>query len=173
MATVLDIIRKRRSIRRHTERPVERKKIELLIEAANYAPSAGNIYPWKLAVVQDRVLLRKIQSVSPGMLGHPTALIALCSDREKAQNKLGSRGRELFCFMDVAHAAQNICLLATDLGIGTCCIMSFNPNAVGTLLEIAQEYTVDYLISLGYPEGAPAVPKKRSLEEAVLSWKGE
>jgi nitroreductase len=111
--------------------------------------------------------------LSPGMLGHPAALIAFCGDREKAQRKLGNRGGELFCFMDVAHAAQNICLLATDLGIGTCCIMSFNPDAVGELLDVPQGYTVDYLVSLGYPDDAPAAPKKRSLDEAVLSWKGE
>jgi nitroreductase len=173
MDTVLDIIRKRRSIRSHTDRPIEREKIELLIEAANYAPSAGNIYPWKIVVVQDSRLVRKIQSVSPGMLGRPAALIAFCSDRQKAQSKLGNRGRDIFCFMDVAHAAQNLCILATELGIGTCCIMSFNREAVGEFLEIPEKYSADYLVSLGYPDGELIALEKRSLEETVLSWRGE
>jgi nitroreductase len=96
--------------------------------------------------------------------------MALCNDRGKAKKTLGSKGGEIFCFMDVAHAAQNICLLATELGIGSCCIMSFNSEAVGELLEVSPQYKVDYLVTLGYQDRAPLMPKKRSVEESVLSW---
>ena len=173
MASVLDVIKKRRSVRSHTDTPVEREKLERLIEAANYAPSASNAYPWKIAVVQNKGLIRKIQSVSPGMLGSPMTVMALCNDREKAKKMVGKLGGEVFCLMDVAHAAQNICLLATELGIGSCCIMSFNSDAVGELLEVSPEYNVDYLVALGYRDLEPLMPKKRSVEEAVISWKEE
>ncbi|MBN2325124.1 MAG: nitroreductase family protein [Spirochaetes bacterium] len=172
MAGVMDIIKKRRSVRSYTGEPVAKEKIERIIEAANHAPSAGNAYTWKIAVVQDGGLIRKIQSVSPGMLGRPAAILALCNDRKKAIETMGSKGGELFRFMDVAHAAQNICLMGAELGIGSCCIMSFNQDAVGALLEIPPQYRVDYLVALGYQDRDPVAPKKRSVEEAVLSWTG-
>jgi nitroreductase len=173
MAGMMDIVKNRRSVRSHSDKPIEKEKIERIIEAANHAPSASNAYTWKIAVVQKKSLIRKIQSVSPGMLGSPTAVMALCNDREKAKKMGGSKGGEIFCIMDVAHAAQNICLQATELGIGSCCIMSFNPEAVGELLEVPQQYKVDYLVSLGYQDRKPLAPKKRNVEEAVLSWTEE
>jgi nitroreductase len=72
--------------------------------------------------------------------------------------------------MDIAHAAQNICLEAAELGIGTCCIMSFNPDAVAELLDLPEGVTADYIISLGYPSGSQVKTKKRSVEETVLTW---
>jgi nitroreductase len=166
MTNVFDIIKRRSSTRHYTDQPIAKEDLELLIDTANHAPSAGNAYPWKIVVVQDKLFLRKIQSVSPGMLGKPTAVMALCNDREINR----SRGGEALGLMDVAHAAQNICLAATGLGIGTCCIKSFNPDAVRELLSIGEQYDVDYLVSLGYPSGEPVVLKKRSVEETVLLW---
>ena len=173
MTGVLDVIKKRRSVRSYSDKPIEREKLKLLIEGANHAPSASNAYPWMIAVVQNKGLIRKIQSVSPGMLGSPRAVMALCNDREKATKMVGNKGGEVFCFMDIAHAAQNICLLATELGIGSCCIMSFNSDAVGELLEVSPQYKVDYLVALGYQDREPSMPKKRSVEETVLSWTEE
>jgi len=166
MTNVLDIIKRRRSIRGYTDQQIAKEDLELFIDAANQAPSASNAYPWKIVVVQEKTLLRKVQSVSPGMLGKPAAVMAFCTDREKT----GSRGGHELGLMDVAHAAQNICLAATDLGIGSCCIKSFNTEAVGELLEVGEQYEVCYLISLGYPSGEPVKLNKRTVEEAVILW---
>jgi nitroreductase len=71
MAGISDVMKKRRSVRSHSDKPIEREKLERIIEAANHAPSASNAYPWKIVVVQNKGLIRKTQSVSPGMLGSP------------------------------------------------------------------------------------------------------
>jgi nitroreductase len=170
MESILEIMKKRRSVRSHLDKPIDREMIELMIEAANCAPSASNAYPWKVVVVQNRKLLRKIQAVSPGMLGRPAAVLAFCDDRERTGKSLGEFGAGIICLMDAAHAAQNVCLLAAELGIGSCCIMSFNPDAVGELLGIRSAYKVDYLVSLGYQDREPPALKKRSVDEAVISW---
>ncbi|KPJ86507.1 MAG: hypothetical protein AMS17_12280 [Spirochaetes bacterium DG_61] len=170
MGTVLTVIKNRRSIRSHTDKPISESDIVKLIDAANWAPSAGNVYPWNIVIVQDKKLIRKIQAVSPGMLGTPTALIILCIDREKAFKRVGTKGKEILCIMDITHAAQNICLEATELDIGTCCIMSFNPDAVAELLTLPKQFSADYIISLGYTAGKPVSSKKRAVEETILSW---
>jgi nitroreductase len=170
MGSAFDVIKKRTSVRTHTDKPIRDGDLEKIVEAANWAPSAGNSYPWKLVIVQNRDLLRKIQAVSPGMLGRPTAVIILCIDRERAMQIVGEKGRDLFCIMDISHAAQNICLAATELGIGSCCIMSFNPEAVAELINLPKNICADYIVSLGYPDGAQIKTQKRTLEETVISW---
>ena len=170
MGTVMDIIKKRCSVRAYTDQPINEKDLKKLVEAAGWAPSAGNSYSWQVIIVQNNDLLRKIQYVSPGMLGNPSADMVLCIEREKALKRVGTKGKELFCMMDIAHAAQNICLEATELGIGSCCIMSFNPDAVAELLDLPEDFTADYIISLGYPAGTQIKTKKRSVEETILTW---
>ena len=166
----LELIKSRRSIRQYTEKPIPEDDLKLLIEAAVWAPSAGNRYPWGVVIVQQKNMVEMIKAVSPGMVGDPAALIVLCADREKALRVGGTGSRDLFCIMDIVHAAQNICLQATDLGIGTCCIMSFNPKAVAELLELEGNMTADYIISLGYPKKPAKTPEKRPVDEAIISW---
>jgi nitroreductase len=165
-----EIIKNRRSVRAHTDKPVSEENLKKLMETAIWAPSASNKFPWGIAIVQKKELINMIQVVSPGMLGNPAALMVLCADREKALRVGGTGNRDLFCIMDIVHAAQNICLKATELGIGTCCIMSFNPQAVAELLNLPENITADYIISLGYPKGPVKAPKRRSIDEAIISW---
>ena len=49
----LKLCRTRRSVRRFADRPVEREKIELCLEAARRAPSADNMQPWRFIVFDD------------------------------------------------------------------------------------------------------------------------
>ena len=167
---LLDIIKSRRSIRSHTDQPIAEDDLRKLVEAGNWAPSASSKFPWGIVIIQQRELIKKIQAVSPGMLGSPTAIMVLCANRDKALEEGGTSGRDLFCIMDITHAAQNICLVATELRIGSCCIMSFNPAAVAELLNLPENTTADYLISLGYAKGPVKTPKRRSIDEAIISW---
>lgn len=166
----LELIKSRRSIRQYTDKSIADDDLKILIEAAVWAPSAGNRYPWGVIIVQQKKMIDMIKAVSPGMVGNPAALIILCADRDKALRIGGTGSRDLFCVMDIVHAAQNICLQATELGIGTCCIMSFNPKAVAELLELEGNMTADYIISLGYPRKPAKTPKKRSIDDTIISW---
>ena len=60
-------------------------------------------------------------------------MIVLCTDRKIAFEKAGSLGRDELCTMDISMAAQNILLLATEKGLGTCPVHSFNKNALRIL----------------------------------------
>ncbi|MGB3863847.1 MAG: nitroreductase family protein, partial [Candidatus Aminicenantaceae bacterium] len=53
------IVQERRSIRRYTEKPVERDKILVCLEAARLAPSADNSQPWRFLVLDDLDLKRR------------------------------------------------------------------------------------------------------------------
>jgi nitroreductase len=166
---VFDIIKQRRSIRLYTEQAIEEGKLKKLVEAAIWAPSAGNIHAWDLIVVQRKKDIELIKAVSPGISGNPTTLMILCADREEAYNK-GGEEWEILSKMDIAIAAQNVCLEATELGLGSCIIRLFNSDAVRGLLDLPENMTPELMVSLGYPRSIPKPPSRRTVEDTVVRW---
>ena len=57
---LLDLLKHRKSVRDFLDRPVEREKITMCLEAARLAPSACNSQPWKFIVVDDRQLKNRL-----------------------------------------------------------------------------------------------------------------
>jgi len=58
----MSLIRNRRSVRRYTSRPVEKEKIDALVETALRAPSSRSVNPWEFIVVTDKALLEKLSA---------------------------------------------------------------------------------------------------------------
>ena len=67
--------------------------------------------------------------------------------------------------MDASMAAENLMLKATELGLGTCAIKSYNDTAVRKILELPEKYRIEMLISIGYPDGTPRCPKRPPAEQ--------
>lgn len=194
---VLDAISHRRSIRGYTGQPIGEEAIKTLLEAANWAPSGHRIFAWKLAIVEQAELIEQIRNVSPGMHDTPPALLILCRDKQKEKQGVDTwewrseKQRKMYdevvasfisikglvnllSVMDISMAAQNICLAATDLGIGSCIVSVFHPVRVRKLLGLPLNIVPLLLIPLGYPVKIPPPPPRRRAEDAVICWvKGE
>jgi nitroreductase len=156
----------RRSIRGYDDRAIDRNILEELLEAGIWAPTAGNIQPWIFVCVTGEELIHKMRTVSPGMLGNPKAIICVCSDQKKAIDRAGSGGK-LLALMDCAMAAQNIMLRGFDLGIGSCVIRSFNPNAIREILGAPLHIQPELLITVGFPKHIPKPPERN---REVIFW---
>lgn len=165
---VLKLIKKRRSVRDYSDKKVPGNLLEELIEGAIWAPTGSNIQPWYFGLVDNENVLDRIINFSPGLLGNPPAIIILCSDKKRAQEKGGELGRDLLCIMDISMAAQNIMLLATEKGLSTCCVKSFNQRAVNKLLGLPEHVKSELIISVGYATKEPARPSRRSKEEVTF-----
>lgn len=179
METV-DVIRKRRSVRAFSDRPVSRELLESLVEAACWAPTASNVQAWRFCVADDPDLVRKLDMVSPGLSGKPPVIVVALSDRDYARAKGGAKAADEFAALDVAYACENLMLAAADAGLGTCAIKSYNDDAVRSLLDVPENLVVELLISLGYPDPAkaPRAPKRKPQEEVLrfnecASWGAE
>jgi nitroreductase len=159
---VFEAIRGRRSIRCFTDRPVKEEVLRKLVEAGIWAPNGGNWQTWRFVVVTETSMLKKIKMVSPGLLGDPPAMIAVCQDVEEAMRKGGRIGAESVSLMDTAMAAQNIMLVAHALGLGTCAIASFHAEAVQRVLRLPKRIAPQLLISVGYPKNKPNPPGRRT-----------
>jgi len=171
---VLKLIKNRRSVRSFKDESVSKEKIKKLIEAGIWAPSGSNIHAWNIKVVKGEVAT-SIKKFSPGLLGDPPILLVICSDKKEAEEKGGELAKEVLSVMDVAIAAQNICLEATALNLGSCYVRSFNQDAVQEILDLPQKVIPELIISIGVPEEVPNPPPRRDIEDATewVGWKDE
>ena len=163
METV-DAIRKRRSVRAFSDRPVSRELLESLVEAACWAPTASNVQAWRFCVVDDPDLVRKLDMVSPGLSGKPPVIVVALSDRDYARAKGGAKAADEFAALDVAYACENLMLAAADAGLGTCAIKSYNDDAVRSLLGVPENLVVEllHLAGLSRPGEGTASPQAQA-----------
>lgn len=171
----LEIIRKRQSDRAYQTTPIEKEKIERILEAARLAPSACNAQPWKFIVVDDFELKNKIaDSTSSKVLGmnHFTkqAPVHIVIVEEKA-NFTSTAGsfikKKTFPLIDIGIAAENICLQATAEGLGTCMIGWFDESKVKKLLNIPRSKRVPLIITVGYPAKENREKRRKPLNDVV------
>ena len=155
---LLDLIKYRKSVREFLDRPVEREKIAMCLEAARLAPSACNSQPWKFVIVDDRQLKNKlcdaafsgIYSINSFCKMAPV-IVVIVSERTKFIARIGGlfRGTKYY-LIDIGIAGEHFVLQAEDLGLGTCWIGWFNERAIKPILNIPQNKKSDILIALGY-----------------------
>lgn len=157
MATsLLDLLRRRRSIRQFVARPVEADKLDALVEAAVRAPTSRGRNPWEFIVVTDPQLLQQLAAAkghgSAFLAGTPLAVVVAADPtRSDAWTE------------DCAIAATFIQLAAEDLGLGSCWVqIRLRPHSasqsagayVRDLLELPEHYEVECIIGIGYPDQA-------------------
>jgi len=153
-----DLIKHRKSVRDFLDRPVEREKIMMCLEAARLAPSECNSQPWKFIVVDDRQLKNKLcDAVFSGIYSMNSfckmapVIVVVISEKSKFIARVGGvfRGTKYY-LIDIGIACEHFVLQAEDLGLGTCWIGWFNEGAVKSVLNIPQHKKIDILIALGY-----------------------
>jgi len=152
---VLDAIRSRRVSRELTAEPVDRATLEAILDAGRWASTAGNRHLQRFAVTDHPGTIRVLRLVSPGMLQHPTAVIAICVDRQLAA-AYGFAPNAPGTFVDVGTAAATMMLAAHSLGIGVGPVTSFSCAAVAVALELPAGWSPDLMLCLGHP--APVQP---------------
>jgi nitroreductase len=164
---VLDVIKRRRSVRSYVDRPVEREKIDRLLEAARLAPSASNRQEWRFVVVTDsarRTELAKAANDQEFVAWAPV-VIAACAETDGHVMRCGQP-----CYpIDVAIAIDHMTLQAVAEGLGTCWIGAFYEEPVKELLGIPGEIRVVELLTVGYPAGAPS-PLSRLPINKLVHW---
>jgi nitroreductase len=170
------LVEGRRSIRRYINRPVERDKILVCLEAARLAPSADNAQPWRFLVLDDMDLKLQfcdevfsgIYSVSKFAKQAPV-LILILARLNIIAHKIGKQIQDIhFHLLDIGISGEHIVLQAEELGLGTCWIGWFNTRKARKVLKIPRDYKIISLISMGYYEQKPSkLKKRRELDEIV------
>ncbi len=165
---VKDAIMGRRSIRKYEQKEVEDEKIREILEAAIWAPSAGNTQTWRFYVVRNRDLREKLMKASymqKQIIEAPVSIV-VTFDRDEIDKFYGRRGVELYAIQDTAAAIQNMLLRAYDLGLGTCWIGAFNEEEVASIVRVPPIERPVAIITVGYPAEKPTSTRK-PLDEVV------
>jgi len=162
--SLIDAIRQRRSVRKYEEKAFPMEELTSLVEAARWAPSAGNSQPWEFLLINDEDMLRALKSVSPGWLKQAPALIVTCINKKRKTD---------WSLMDVGAAMQNILLYAHSREYGCCPIGSFVVEAVKELLELPPHLEPVLFITVGYSEEKPQATKRLSTDELVFKRVGK
>ena len=160
-----------------TEKPVEREKLERILEAARIAPSACNAQPWHFIIVDDPELKNKVaDATSTRLLGlnHFTkqAPVHIIIVEEKVNLSSGFGGwvkDKNFAPIDIGIAAAHLCLAAEDEGLGSCILGWFDEGKIRKLLDIPSGKRVVLDIILGYSTQRDR-PKNRKEVEKVVSY---
>ena len=161
----LDTIKTRRVIRNMTDQPVEREKLEKVLEAARWAPTGGNQRVHRFVAIQDPLLVRLLRLVSPGMFQKPQAIILICIDWVAVRAE-GYSDTEMTPYVDIGTQMQTMMLAAHSIGIGSGPVTSFSREAVRVILNIPQHLEPYLMVTLGY-----AAPKKQLPMQGSLSGK--
>jgi len=171
MNNFAELARIRQSDRKYSDQPIEKEKLQLILETTRISPSANNSQPWKFIVVDDPELKNKIAecAASLGMNGfakEAPVMVAIVLEKMNILSKLGSviKDKE-YSLLDIGIATNQLCLQAADLGLGTCIIGWFNEKEVKKLLHIPSGRRVPLLISVGYPAGATREKVRKATEE--------
>jgi nitroreductase len=154
-AAVLAAIRSRRVVRALTDEPVAPAQLEAVLDAARWAPTAGNRHLQRFAATIDPRVLQVLRMVSPGMIQRPTAAVVVCVDRSRAL-AFGFPPGAPGLLVDVGTATATMLLAAQAVGLGAGPVTSFSRAAVATVLGLPEGWTPELIVCLGHP--APHQP---------------
>jgi nitroreductase len=182
---VLEAIKTRRSIRGFKPTPVDDKTVELVLDAARWAPSWANTQCWRFIVVRDASIKSKLvealtsisterANAATKAIGNAPVVIVACAELGKSGYSHGELKGPVtdkgdFWYMyDVALAMQNLTLAAHSLGLGTVHVGSFDAKKVATILGVPEGFGVVSMTPLGYPDREPGPRPRKELSEIVF-----
>lgn len=147
----MNAIFERRSIRKYTNKTISKESIEKILKAGMSAPSAGNEQPWQFIVLDDKNILNSVTKVHPysQMLKEASHAIIICGDMNL------KKFNEDLWVQDCSAAAENILLMAQDLGLGAVWLGVYpikeRVEGISNILNLPTHVVPFSIISLGYP----------------------
>lgn len=161
----LDIAKTRFSVREYTDKKVEKEKLNQILNAGHVAPSAANLQPVRLLVVQEEEGLKKI-SKAANIYNAPLAII-VCADHSKAWKRPfdGKKTTDI----DAAILTDHMMLEATELGLGSVWVCFFKPDVIKEEFQLPDSIEPVNILAIGYADGAPADPERHETARISLS----
>ncbi len=164
-----DVLKTRRSIRAFTNQQVEPAKLQQILEAADSAPSAGNLQAYEVYVVTDpqqrKALARA--ALDQEFIASAPVVLAFCANPARNMGRYGERGRRLYALQDATISCTYAMLTATDLGLATVWIGAFNDDAVSKALRLPEGLLPVAMLPIGYAAEHPAAAPRRPLDDVV------
>lgn len=178
---VFEAIKGRRSIRAFKGDPVSDDVLRRILEAAQWAPSAGNLQARDFIVVRDPEVKSRLAKAALGQwfIVEAPVNVVVCANLERSASRYGERGRRFYAWLDATAAVENLMLAAHALGLGTCWVGAYRDEEVTEILGLPEWIKPIAIIPIGYPREKPSptsrinVEKLTSKDRYGLGWKAE
>lgn len=144
----LELAQERYSVRKFSDKPVEKEKIDLILRAGQLAPTAHNSQPQRIICVNSAESLELLRKCTSSHYDCTAAMI-VCHDKDTAWVRPfdGKSSGDI----DAAIVTSSMMFEAQNLGIGTTWVMYFNPEAVRKEFQLPDNIESTAILVMGYP----------------------
>lgn len=163
------VIADRYSVRKFRNTHLAKEDIDKIIYAAHFAPTGCNYQPQRILVLNTDEATEKLKKCTRCHFDAPCAML-VCYNKDETWTRPYDKAES--APVDGAIVATHMMLEAQNIGVGTCCVMHFNPTAMRETFNIPQNIEPLVLLVMGYPH-PEATPldlhtKSRPLDEVVF-----
>ncbi len=187
---LLDLLKKRCSVRKFSDKEVSREIIDYIIEAGRLAPSGGNEQSWKFGVIKERDLIKQVSKIAYNQkwIENADFLIVLITiivadekggrDIQKArfpeyEMEIETMEKDLYGKLNQEEHQTKIpgthmVLAALEHGIGSTWVSYFKVDELKSLLGLPEGHIPSEIIAFGYPKAEMKPTKKKDIDEIVF-----
>lgn len=183
---LLQIIKKRRSVRVYKTGRVTEKQLDAILEAARWAPSGANSQPWEFVVTRDRKKMKRVRQIydnewkqrkredpihykglKKDYIGDVSVLVLVCGDARTQQVYLTTRqpaDREKLFEASIANAVEHMMLMAASMSLGTVWVSvreEVEPE-LRALFQVPQPLRLLWIVPIGHARSCPKAKPRRS-----------
>jgi len=164
-----EVLGGRRSVRKFREKEVEDEKLLKILEAANSAPSAGDLQAYEVVVVKDAERKKKLVSAAfeQEFIAKAPVVLIFLTNADRSSKRYGRRGAELYCIQDATIATAYAQLAATALGLGSVWVGAFDEREVAKTINARQNTKPVSMLPVGYADEQPPATPRRKLDELI------
>ncbi len=164
----LDLAMNRYSVRKFSKAPVEKEKLDMILEAGRIAPTACNNQPQSILVLQSPEAMAKLKKCTPCHLEAPMAIL-ICYDKDTSWKRpFDSKDHGE---IDASIVCASMMFEAAELGLGTTWVCYFDPEAVAREFSLPDNLVPSSLLPLGYAADnaapAPLHAQRKPIEDTV------
>lgn len=185
MQNFLELVARRRSVRKYLADDIDPEVLSRILEAGRLAPSGNNSQPWRFIVVKDSKVKERLYEVAgkQDWIKQAPVVIAVVGDvTAKIKSKSFVRDKVfiedpklretlLKTVRDATIAVDHIVLAATDEGLGTCWIALFEQNDIRPVLGVPESCYVVAIVTVGKSAEMPKAKPRHKLGDIVFEEK--
>ena len=184
---ILEVIKGRRSVREFLSDEVPWGDLERILDMARYAPTAGNVQPWRFLVVRDKDNKARLKAAAKEFLSAKIEGMSLTQEEKtghlegfcQSVERIFAAPVFVFIFVDTsrppdlvvydgAMAAENLLLAAYALGCGTSFQTTIFPSElVKEHFSVPDHYRFICAVPIGKPAATPETPSKKELASFI------
>jgi nitroreductase len=166
---LFELLHTRRSIRSFLSRPVDRQDELAILDASHRAPSAGNEQAYSIIVVTRRDARDQLALAAERQtfVAQAPLVLVFCAIPARSAVVYAERGAQLFSLQDATIACAYAQLAAASLGLSAVWVGSFDPLALGQVIDASPGTIPVAMLAIGHPAEKGEATARRPVSELV------